>query len=196
MLIKYPCSTRDLGPLHPFFCLHSLQNMEAWQAHFLAQAFKTFLRGCPVPSRVVQVLYMGFTGFPCNQRDTVSLSFSLFLLVDCSPQGLVCKRPLHHAILLFTALDFTSMISHIHNWVLFSLWLHPFILSGVISRLFSGKILGTYQPGEFIFHCPIFFAFSYCSWGSQGKNTKVVCLSLLQWTTFCQNSPPWPISLG
>ena len=29
------------------------------------------------------------------------------------------------------------------------------------------------------------FAFSYCSWGSQGKNTEVVCHSLLQWTTFC-----------
>ena len=27
---------------------------------------------------------------------------------------------------------------------------------------------------------------SYCSWGSQGKNTEVVCHSLLQWTTFCQ----------
>ena len=40
------------------------------------------------------------------------------------------------------------------------------------------------------------FAFSYCSWGSQGKNTEVVCHSLLQWTTFCQNSPPWPICLG
>ena len=24
------------------------------------------------------------------------------------------------------------------------------------------------------------FAFSYCSWGSQGKNTEVVCHSLLQ----------------
>ena len=24
--------------------------------------------------------------------------------------------------------------------------------------------------------------------GSQGKNTEVVCHSLLQWTTFCQNS--------
>ena len=36
------------------------------------------------------------------------------------------------------------------------------------------------------------FAFSYCTWGSQGKNTEVVCHSLLQWTTLCQNSPPWP----
>ena len=29
------------------------------------------------------------------------------------------------------------------------------------------------------------FAFSYCSWGSQGKNSEMVCHSLLQWTTFC-----------
>ena len=62
--------------------------------------------------------------------------------------------------------------------------------------LFSSSILGTYGPGEFIFQCDIFFAFSYCSWGSQSKNTKVVCHSLLQWTTFCQNSPPWPKYLG
>ena len=40
------------------------------------------------------------------------------------------------------------------------------------------------------------FAFSYCSWGSQGKNTEVVCHSLLQWTTFCQTSLPCPIHLG
>ena len=40
------------------------------------------------------------------------------------------------------------------------------------------------------------FAFSYCSWGSQGKNTEVACHSLLQWTTFCQTSPPWPAHLG
>ena len=38
-------------------------------------------------------------------------------------------------------------------------------------------------------------AFSYCSWGPQGKNTEVVCHSLLRWTKFCQNSPPWPVLL-
>ena len=48
---------------------------------------------------------------------------------------------------------------HIHSWVLFLLWLHPFILSGVISPLISSSILGTYQPGEFIFQCPIFLPF-------------------------------------
>ena len=34
------------------------------------------------------------------------------------------------------------------------------------------------------------------AWGSRGKNTAVVCHSLLQWTTFGQNSPPWPVCLG
>ena len=34
-----------------------------------------------------------------------------------------------------------------------------FILSGVISPLFSSSILGTYQPGEFLFQCPIFLPF-------------------------------------
>ena len=67
--------------------------------------------------------------------------------------------PGSYAILLFTASDLTSITSHIHNWVLFSLWLHPFILSGVISPLISSSILDTYQPGEFIFQCPIFLPF-------------------------------------
>ena len=39
------------------------------------------------------------------------------------------------------------------------------------------------------------FAFSYYSWGSQGKNIEVVCHPLLHWTTICQNSPPWPVHL-
>ena len=64
-----------------------------------------------------------------------------------------------YAILLFTASDLASITSHIHNWVLFLLWLRLFILSGVISPLISSSILGTYQPGEFIFQCPIFLPF-------------------------------------
>ena len=63
------------------------------------------------------------------------------------------------AILLFTASDLASITSHIHNWVLILLWLHPFILSVVISLLISSSILGTYWPGEFIFRCPIFLLF-------------------------------------
>ena len=67
--------------------------------------------------------------------------------------------PGSYAILLYTALNFSSITSHIYNRVLFLLWLHLFILSGVISPLISSSILGTYWPGEFIFQCPIFFLF-------------------------------------
>ena len=67
--------------------------------------------------------------------------------------------PGFYALLLFTASDFASITSHIHNWVLFLLWLLLFILSGVISPLISRSILGTYRPGKFIFQCPIILPF-------------------------------------
>ena len=67
--------------------------------------------------------------------------------------------PGSYAILLFTALDLASITSHIHNWMLCLRWLCLFILSGVISPLISSSILGIYQPGHFIFRCPIFLPF-------------------------------------
>ena len=67
--------------------------------------------------------------------------------------------PGSYAILLFTASNFASITSHIHSWVLFLLWLRLFIICGVISLLISSSILGTYQPGEFVFQCPIFLPF-------------------------------------
>ena len=67
--------------------------------------------------------------------------------------------PGSYAILFFTESDFTSITSHIHDLVLFSLLLHLFILSGVISPLFSRSILGTYLPVDFIFQCHIFLPF-------------------------------------
>ena len=67
--------------------------------------------------------------------------------------------PGSYAILLFTASDHASITSHIHNWVLFLLWLHPFILSEVISLLISKSILGIYQPGESLFQYLIILPF-------------------------------------
>ena len=61
--------------------------------------------------------------------------------------------PGSYAILLFTAWDFTS----IHNWVLFLLWLHLFLPSGVISPVISRSISGTYWPRE-----SSFSALSFC----------------------------------
>ena len=34
-----------------------------------------------------------------------------------------------------------------------------------------------------------------CSWGSQVKHAQVAGHSFLQWTTFCQNSPQWPVHI-
>ena len=74
--------------------------------------------------------------------------------------------PGSYARLLFTALDFTSITSHIHNWVLFLLWLCLLILSGVLSPLFSSSTLGLPAWGVHL-AVSFLFAFSYCSWGSQ-----------------------------
>ena len=91
--------------------------------------------------------------------------------------------PGSYGTLLFPASDFASITSHIHYWELFLLWLHLFIVSRVISPLFSSRILGTYSLDSLYFSV-IFFAFSYSSWGFQGKNTKVVFHYLLQRTMF------------
>ena len=64
-----------------------------------------------------------------------------------------------YAMLFFTASDLTSITSHIRSWMLILLWLHPFILSGVISPLISSSVLDTYQPGEFLFQYPIILPF-------------------------------------
>ena len=64
-----------------------------------------------------------------------------------------------YAILFFSASDFTFSTRHIHNWVLFLLWLSFFIPSGAISLLFFSSILDTYQARKFIFQCYIFFPF-------------------------------------
>ena len=62
-------------------------------------------------------------------------------------------------ILFFTALDFTSITSHIYKWAWFLLWPSLFVLSGAISLLFPGSILDTFWLGEVIFWCHIFFLF-------------------------------------
>jgi len=106
--------------------------------------------------------------------------------------------PGYYVILLFTASNFISITSHIHQWVLFLLCLCLFILFGVTSPLISHiRWLCCHLPTWGV-HLSVsyLFAFSYCSWGSEGENTEVLCHSLLQWTMFCHNSPPWPVHLG
>ena len=88
--------------------------------------------------------------------------------------------PSSYTILLFVALNLASITSPIHNWVVFLLWLHPFILSGVIFPLISSSILGTYRPGEFLFPCPIFLSF----------HTGVLKARILKWFAVPFSSGP------
>ena len=90
--------------------------------------------------------------------------------------------PDSYAILLFTASDFVSITNHIHNWILFLLWLHPFILSGVISPLISSSILGTYRPGQFLSQCPIILTFHTVHWVLKAK--------ILKWFTISFSNGP------
>ena len=62
-----------------------------------------------------------------------------------------------------------------------------------IELIFLSSYSSFYFPSVYPLYC---HAFSYSSWSSEGKNTEVVCHSLLQRTMFYQNSPPWRIHLG
>ena len=63
------------------------------------------------------------------------------------------------------------------------------------SPVISSSILGTYRPGEFIIQFLSFCLFILFM-GFSGQEYWSVCHSLLQWITYCQTSPPWPICLG
>ena len=82
------------------------------------------------------------------------------LAISClTTSNLLWFMDLRFQVTIQYSIDHAFITSHIHNWVLFLLWLHPFILSGVISLLVSSSILGTYQHGKFIFQCPIILPF-------------------------------------
>ena len=83
-------------------------------------------------------------------------------------------------MLLFSASDFASFTSHIHNWVLFLLWLCLFIFSW---SYFSTDLPVAYWAptnlGSSSFSVLLSFCLFICLWDSQGKNTEVVCHFLL-----------------
>ena len=85
--------------------------------------------------------------------------------------------------------DLASITSHIHSWVLFLLWRHPFIFLELFLHWSPVAYWAPTDLGSFSFSILSFCLFILL-WGSQGKNTEVVCHSLLQWTTVCQASPP------
>ena len=66
--------------------------------------------------------------------------------------------PDSYAVLLFTASDFTSITSHIHNWALFLFWLHLFILLELFFHL-SPVAYWAYTNLDMIFQYRIFLPF-------------------------------------
>ena len=115
-----------------------------------------------VPTVVdIMVIWVKFTHSSPFQFTDFLKCHCPFLTSPAWPLALIHGRNIlgSYAVLLFTASDFTSITHHMHNWVLFLLWLHLFILSGVTSPLISSIILGTYQTGEFIFQCHTFLLF-------------------------------------
>ena len=88
--------------------------------------------------------------------------------------------------------DLVSITSHIHNWVMFLLCLHLFILSGVISPVayWASTDLGS-SSFSLLYFCLfiLFMGFLRQKYWSGLPFPS-------QWTSFCQNFPPWPICLG
>ena len=103
--------------------------------------------------------------------------------------------PGSYAILLFTASNLASITSPIHNWVLFCFGSFP-----------------SFFPELFLHWSPVAY-WAPTDLGSSSFSVLCFCLlilfmrfprqeywsglpSLLQWTTFCQTSPAWPIHFG
>ena len=90
----------------------------------------------------------------------------------------------------------------------------PLIQVGPEERIFKNKLVNHWMRAKYhlyYWHITVwrmqflvgtlpgidpFPKLKYCSRGSQGKNTGMVCPSLLWWTSFCQISPLWPFHLG
>ena len=63
------------------------------------------------------------------------------------------------------------------------------------SPLISSCILGTYQPGEFIFQCPIFLPFHTVHGVLKARILKWFAILFSSGPHFCQHSPPGPVCL-
>ena len=113
---------------------------------------------------------------PCIHGNLLQSCLTLCDTMDCSSPGISVRGILQTRI----SFHFDSASSFF-----IELFLHSFPVAYWTSTNLGGSSFNA-----------MFLLFDTVSWGSQGKNTKVVCHSLLQWTTFSQNSPPWPVQIG
>ena len=101
--------------------------------------------------------------------------------------------PGSYAVLFFTTSDFTLIpVTSTTGYC---------VCFGAIPSFFLELLLlwfpvAYWAPTDQGVHLSVSYLFAFSSWGSQGKNTEAICHSFLQWTIFCQTSPPWPARPG
>ena len=107
--------------------------------------------------------------------------------------------PKHHFSLLW-CYSFASLLGWPRSSFVLSTRFSPWLSSVQFSHSVVSDSLRPHESQHARPPCSLLvsyhIAFSYCSWDSRGKNTEVACHSLLQWTPFCQTSPPWPACFG
>ena len=124
------------------------------------------------------------------------------MFIFTSPVWLIHRLniPGSYAILFFALLDFNHQTYPQLSIIPILAQLFHFFLELLVIVLYPSPVaywipsnLGVYL-WTWRAHLPVscIFAFSYCSQGSLDKNIGMACHSLLQWTTFCQNSSLWP----
>ena len=126
--------------------------------------------------------------FHVTREVLCSLSFSLFLFIDSSPQGPVCKNPY---TMQFCSLQHQTLL--------------PWPVIFTTGYCFCFGSISSFFPVLFLHSSPVkywaptnlgsssFSVLSFCLFilfmGFSGKNMPVVCHCLLQWTMLFQNSP-------
>ena len=133
-------------------------------------------------------------------KSTFSLSSFTFIKRPFSSSSLSAIRVVSSAYLYAGSLQHWSLLSALDtpktecNFCLgpaASFFLELLIIALAFPHYHIGHLL-TWGAHPLVSYL---FAFSYCSWRSQGKNTGVGCLLHLWWITVCQNSSLWPVLL-
>ena len=139
------CDLMDCSmPGLPFH--HQLLELTQTHVHWVGDAIKSsHPLSSPSPPTFNLSQHQGlFKWVSSSHQVSKVLEFQLYscdLLLDHFQFALIHgpNIPGSYAILLFTASNLASITSPIHNWVLFFLWLHPFIFSVLQSFLLSSN---------------------------------------------------------
>ena len=185
------------------FCNHGLQH-----ARLLCPSLSPRVCSNSCPLSQLCYLTIAFSTVPfsfCLQSFLASESFPVTWLFASGGQSIGASASASASVLPMTIqgwfpLGLTGLISLLskrlssllqhHNSKASIFWCSAFFMAW-FSHLYMTtrkNILDPFQPRGLISQCRISFAYSYCSWSSRSKNTGVVCHSLLQGTTFHQNS--------